>query len=54
MELVNGGDLMHYAMKMGAFSEKATTFYTAEIAYGLLYVFYAWDVAGKNGRFPCR
>ena len=38
MELVNGGDMMHHAMNLGAFSEKATTFYTAEIAYGLFYL----------------
>ena len=31
MELVSGGDMMFHAMKNGAFSERATAFYSAEI-----------------------
>ncbi|EDQ86659.1 uncharacterized protein MONBRDRAFT_10752 [Monosiga brevicollis MX1] len=38
MELVAGGDLMFHAMKHGAFSEKASAFYSAEISAGLMYL----------------
>eukprot|EP00045_Choanoeca_perplexa_P007401 m.66562 g.66562 ORF g.66562 m.66562 type:complete len:636 (-) comp14062_c0_seq1:135-2042(-) len=38
MELVSGGDLMFHAMKNGAFSEKASCFYSAEISAGLMYL----------------
>jgi len=38
MELVTGGDMMFHAMKNGAFSEKATVFYSAEISAALMFL----------------
>ncbi|EGD75514.1 AGC/PKC/ALPHA protein kinase [Salpingoeca rosetta] len=38
MGLVAGGDMMFHAMQQGSFSEKATTFYAAEISCALQYL----------------
>eukprot|EP00051_Salpingoeca_urceolata_P017245 m.233395 g.233395 ORF g.233395 m.233395 type:complete len:635 (+) comp18900_c0_seq2:2963-4867(+) len=38
MNLVTGGDLMFHAMNDGAFSERRTAFYTAEICCGLFFL----------------